>query len=173
MSRRFRLSRAMLLGILLLSCSPETPLGSVDDGGTGTGSGNPTLHPATFRASVNPDPPPGFQILGEAPFQWQAFFYHEGAWVAAGPPRFTETPATRLVINCNDPALLDACTLHRQAMIQVTVRDVSPGPTLLCAYKSGFAYYDDFLLSTPVGTLSVAPAATTGQDPANQGTCFP
>ncbi|MEZ4413983.1 MAG: hypothetical protein R2910_13420 [Gemmatimonadales bacterium] len=167
------LHRALLSAVFLLACSQDSPVGSSEGGGSGNGGGNPTLNPATFKASVNPTIPPGYSIFGEMPYQWQAYFYADGAWVAVGHPQLTEDPSTLLVIDCNDPAIQDACTIHRSAMIQVTIRNVSPGPALLCGYKSGFRFYDDFLLSTPVGTLSVAPVASSSQDPMNQGTCFP
>lgn len=150
-------------------------MGSSDGGGNGGdgGGGGSTLKPATYNASVNPTPPPGYTILGEAPYRWQAYLYDDGAWVAVGAPRATDTPSTPVVVDCNAPVVGDACTLHGSAMIQVTITEVSPGPALLCAYKSGFQFRDDFFLNTPLGTLSVAPAATSGQDPANQGICFP
>jgi hypothetical protein len=172
---RFRLHHALLAGALLLACSQDTPVETRggDGGENGTGGANPTLNPATFKASVNPAPPPGYSIVGEVPYAWQAYVYLDSAWVAVGRPWLTEGPAATLVIDCNDPAIQEACTIHRSAMIQVTIRTVSPGPALLCAYKSGFRFYDDFLLNTPVGTLSLAPVAASSQDSLNQGICYP
>lgn len=88
------------------------------------------------------------------------------------PPQATDTPSTPVVTDCNDLGIQDACTVDRSAMIQVTITDVSPGPALLCGHKSGFQFCDDGFLNTPLGTLSVAPVATSSQDPANQGICF-
>jgi len=172
MVRRSWIGVAALVGVLL-GCAGDPPLGTNVGGGGGEGGGDPTLNPARFTATVNPTPPPGYRILDEAPYQWQAYFYDDGAWVAAGRPQVTDAPRTVLVIDCNDPGIRDACLEHRSAMIQVTVTRVSPGPALLCAYKVGFQFLDDFLLNTPVGTLSLAPAASSGLDPANRGTCFP
>jgi len=163
----------LLAGLFLLACTPESYLGTTGGGEVDNAGGGPPLKPATFTASVNPTPPPGYSILDEAPYQWQAYVYFDGAWVAVGHPRLTDAPSVRLVIDCNDPGIHDACTVHRSALIQVTVTRVSPGPALLCGYKSGFQFLDDFLLSTPIGPLSLAPVASSSQDPANQGTCFP
>jgi len=162
-----------LAGAFLLACASELPVGHTGGSGGDTGDPDPALQPATFTASVNPTPPPGYTISGDAPYRWQAYFYFEGAWVPAGPSRVTIDPAAVLVIDCNDPDLLDSCTVHRSAMITVTVAQVAPGPALLCGYKSGFRLRDDFLLSTPIGTMSLAPATSSGQDPLNQGICYP
>jgi hypothetical protein len=175
MLRRYWLHHALFASTLLLACSQDTPVETRggDGGEGGTGGANPTLSPATFKASVNPGSPPGYSIEGEVPYAWQAYVYLDSAWVAVGRPWSTEGPAATLVIDCNDPAIQDACTIHRSAMIQVTIRNVSPGPALLCAYKSGFRFYDDFLLNTPVGILSLAPVAASSQAPQNQGICYP
>lgn len=167
------LNRMLLASVLLLACSQDTPVGTRDGDGSGIGDEDPPLAPATFNASVNPTVPPGYSIVGEVPYQWQAYFYFDGAWVAAGQPQSTEGPAALLVIDCNDLDIQEACTVHRSAMIQLTIREVSPGPALLCAYKSGFQFRDDFLLNTPVGTMSLAPVASSSQDSLNQGICYP
>lgn len=164
---------SLLAGILLFACSQDSPVGSSDGGGSGGGGGGSTLAPATYNASVNPTLPPGYSILGEAPYRWQPYFFDNGAWVAVGHPQVTDSPSTLIVIDCNDPGIQDACTVHRSAMIQLTITAVSPGPALLCAYKSGFQFRDDFFLNTPLGAMSVAPVASSSQNPANQGICFP
>jgi hypothetical protein len=126
-----------------------------------------------LNASVNPAPPAGYCIFGSQPYQWQAYVYYNNAWVAVGSPQTSDGPSTLLEVDCNDVAMHDGCTLHRSALIQVSITKVEPGPALLCAYKSGFDWYDDFVLNTPLGTLSLAPVASSTQDPANAGFCFP
>ncbi len=168
---------SLLAGILLLACSHDSLVGTDGGGGSGGGGGGggggSTLKPATFNASVNPIVPPGYSILGDAPYRWQAFVRYNGVWVAVGVPQVTESPSALLVIDCNDPGIQNACTLHRSAMIQVTIAEVSPGPALLCSYKSGFQFRDDFFLNTPLGHVDLAPAAVSSLDPANEGICFP
>jgi hypothetical protein len=166
---------ALLAGCSLLACAQDSPVGSSDGDGSGDGGGGAgsTLEPATYNASVNPTPPPGYSILGEAPYRWQAYLYDNGTWVPVGHPQVTDSSATLVVIDCNGARTRDACTEHGSAMIQVTVTAVSPGPTLLCTYKSGFQFRDDFFLNTPLGNMSIAPVASSSQDPSNQGTCFP
>lgn len=163
----------VLAASLLLACAAGSPV--ADSGGNGNGGGDPAplLKPATFTASVNPTAPAGYSIAGETPYQWQAYVYYAGAWVAVGGRQSTAAPSATLVIDCNDPVLQDGCTLHRSAMIQLTVSSAVPGPVLLCAYKSGFQFRDDFLLSTPLGNLNLAPVASSSNDPRNEGTCFP
>ena len=155
-------------GFLLLACSNGDPVGS---GGGRGGGGGPTLEPAEFNASVNPTPPAGYSI-SEEPYVWQAYIRYGDAWVAVGGPQASLGPSARLVIDCNDPGMHDACTLHRSGLIQVAVTQVSPGSVRLCAYKSGFQWYDGLLLNTPLGSLGLAPAASSSQDPANAGICY-
>jgi hypothetical protein len=178
MNRRPWTPIALTAGMLLLACAGESPLGAGDGGGSGGGGGGgggggPTLQPATYSASVNPTPPAGYTIPTEAPYRWQAYLYDNGAWVAVGRAQVTSDPSALMVIDCNDPVMGDACTAHRSAMIQVTIDATSPSPALLCSYKSGFQFRDDFFLNTPLGRMSVAPVATSSQDPGNQGVCFP
>jgi len=172
-TRRSWRHASLLVGGFLLACAHDSLVSTSGGNGTDGGGQPPALKPATFSASVNPTLPAGYSLSGETPYRWQAYLYYDGAWVALANPQATSEPTTVLMIDCNDPAIHDACTLHLSAMIQVTITNVEPGPTLLCGYKSGFQFRDDFLLNTPVGNLSVAPAASSSQDPLNQGSCFP
>jgi hypothetical protein len=66
-----------------------------------------------------------------------------------------------------------ACTQHLPGLIEVSVTQVTPGPARLCAYKSGFLWHDGRLLFTPLGSLEVAPVASSILDPGNAGICYP
>ncbi|HXW96857.1 MAG TPA: hypothetical protein VEI47_04665 [Gemmatimonadales bacterium] len=174
MAMRSRLCGSMPLGILLLACAGTDSLGNGGGGGSGGGGESPTLAPMEFDASVNATPPAGYTIASdEQPYSWQAYVRYGDAWIAEGSPQHSAAPAAHLVIDCNDPAMHDACTLHLPGLIQVTVTDVSPSPARLCAYKSGFLWRADLLLNTPAGSLVLAPVASSSQDPANQGACYP
>jgi hypothetical protein len=175
MNRRSWTSVALLAAVLLPGCAGESAVdtGGGSGSGGGGGAGGSTLQPATYNASVNPALPPGYAIPDEMPYRWQAYLYDSGRWIPVGPPKATDGPAALMVINCNDPVMQDACRRHGSAMIQVTIDAVSPGPALLCSYKSGFQFRDDFYLNTPLGPISVAPVASSSQDPMNQGVCFP
>jgi hypothetical protein len=157
--------------LLLLACSSGDFV--ANEGGNGGGGGGSTLEPMEFNASVNPAAPAGYSIYGEQAYEWQAYIRYSDAWVAAGAPQTSAGLPVHLVIDCNDPGMHDACTLHLSGLIQVTVTQVSPGPARLCAYKSGFLWHDGLLLNTPVGSLSLAPVASSSQDPANRGICYP
>lgn len=156
-------------GLLLLACS-NTTSSAVGGGGGGGGS---TLQPMQFNASVNPTLPPGYSMSDDQSYQWQAYIRYGNAWVAAGGPHTSVGLTTHLVIDCNDPGMHDACTLHLPGLIQVAVTQVSPGPARLCAYKSGFQWYDGLLLNTPVGSLGLAPVTSSSEDPGNVGVCYP
>ena len=161
-------------GIPLLACSNDDSVGSGGGGGGGGGDGgDPTLEPAEFNASVNSTPPAGYSISDQQPYEWRAYIRYDDAWVPVGRPQSSGGPSAYLVIDCNDPGMHDACTVHRPGLIQVAVTQVSPGSARLCAYKSGFQWYDGLLLNTPLGSLSVAPVASSSQDPANAGICYP
>ncbi len=172
---RFWLSGSLCAACLLLACSNSYPMGSGGGGGGGSGGsgGGPTPAPAEFNASVSPTLPAGYAISGAQPYEWQAFIRYNAAWVAVGSPHTSRGPAAYLVIDCNDPGIHDACTVHLPGLIQVTVTQVTPSPARLCAYKSGFRWLGGLLLNTPVGTLSLAPVASSSQDPANAGICYP
>ncbi len=175
MAWRSCLSGPLSAGFLLLACSNNDSFGSggAGGGGGGGGGGVPALEPAEFVASVNPTTPPGYSISAELPYRWQAYIRYGDAWVPVGSPQATSDVSADLVIDCNDPDLHDACTLHLSGLIQVAVTQVSPGPARLCAYKSGFLWHDGRLLYTPVGSLGVAPVASSSQDPGNAGICYP
>lgn len=158
---------------LFVACAaPNDHNGSSGGGGGGGGGGGSTPEPATFNASVNSTLPPGYSIVGIRPYQWQAYVYNNG-WVPANGPQYSSEPSTVIDVDCTAPAMTTACTSHLPGMIQVSVIDVLPGPTRLCAYKSGFRFFDGLLLNTPLGNLAVAPAAPSSQDPANAGVCYP
>ena len=172
---RYSLYGPVAAGLLLLACSNHDFVASGGGGGGsgGGGGGGSTLEPMEFDASVNPTAPAGYSISDEQSYEWQAYIRYSNAWVAVGSPQSSGGLSAHLVIDCNDPGMHDACTLHRSGVIQVTVTQVSPGPARLCAYKSGFQWHDGLLLSTPLGTLSLAPVASSSQDPANLGVCYP
>lgn len=146
----------------------------MDNGGSGDGGGGvgPPLEPAEFNASVNPGPPPGYTIASEQSYRWQAYIRYADAWVPAGSSQATTGLTADLVIDCNAPAMHHACTLHLPGLILLSVTQVTPSARL-CAYKGGFLWHDGRLLNTPVGTLEVAPAASSSLDPANAGICYP
>ncbi len=174
MVRRSWLRGPLPAAFLLLACSNTDSLGSGGgNGGGGGGGGGQALEPAKFNASVNPTSPAGYSIAGEQPYEWQAYIRYSDTWVAVGSPQISAGPAAYLAIDCNDPGMHDACTLHLSGLIQVAVTQVSPDPARLCAYKSGFQWHDGLLLNTPLGSLGVAPVASSSQDPANAGICYP
>lgn len=161
-------------GFLLLACSNSDPIGSGGGGGGGGGDdGGRTLEPAEFNAYVEPALPAGYSISDETIYEWQAYIRYSDAWVAAGSPQTSGGPSVHLVIDCNDPGMHDACTLHRSGFVQVAVTWVLPGPVRLCAYKSGFLWRDGVLWNIPLGSLRVAPVVSSSQDPANAGICYP
>jgi hypothetical protein len=172
MVSRFRLAGALSAALLLLACASGGPADSVGSG-DGGGSGGPPLEPMEFNASVNPTAPAGYTIAGEQSYRWQAYVRYNDAWLAVGTPEATTDVSADLVIDCNDPALHGACTKHLPGLVQVAVTQVSPGPARLCAYKSGFLWHDGLLINTPVGSLEVAPVASSSLDPGNAGICYP
>jgi hypothetical protein len=157
---------------LFVACTTPSDHSGSPGGGGGGGGGGSTLEPATYNASVNSTLPPGYSIYGIQPYQWQAYVYING-WVPADGPKYSMGPSAVLNVDCNGPVMTDACTSHLPGMIQVAVITVLPGPTRLCAYKSGFRLADGLLLNTPLGNLAVAPVASSSQDPANAGVCYP
>ncbi|HTS89398.1 MAG TPA: hypothetical protein VMG41_12975 [Gemmatimonadales bacterium] len=174
MTWRSSLCGPLSLGVLLLACATNDSLGSWGgSAGGGGGGARPALEPMEFNASVNTTLPAGYSISDEQPYQWQAYIRYGDAWVPVGSSQTSDGPAADLVIDCNASQMHSACTLHLSGMIQVTVTRVSPGPARLCAYKSGFLWHDDLLLNTPLGDMSLAPVASSSQDPANEGICYP
>ncbi len=166
--RQGRVRRSVAV-FLLIGCAGK---GTTDPAGPGGGGPPLPLEPAEFNASVNPTPPAGYTIANEQSYRWQAYIRYADAWVPVGNSMATADVSADLVIDCNAAEMHNACTLHLPGLILLSVTQVTPSARL-CAFKSGFLWHDGRLLYTPVGSLEVAPVATSSLDPGNAGICYP